>query len=83
MTSKKESRKLANPKDYMSDAETVAQELGKAESMDDFFGKDGIFARLFANTLEQMMEAELTEHLGYEPYEVKETCPKNMYPSLG
>ena len=39
--------------------------------MDDFFGKEGIFARLFANTLEQMLEAELTEHLGYEPYEAK------------
>lgn len=71
MTRKKENRQRANPQDYMPDAETVAQELGKAESMDDFFGKDGIFARLFANTLEQMMEAELTEELGYEPYEAK------------
>ena len=71
MTPKKESRQRANAQDYMPDAETVAQELGKAESMDDFFGKEGIFARLFANTLEQMMEAELTEELGYEPYEAK------------
>ena len=39
--------------------------------MDDFFGKEGIFAKLFANTLEQMMEAELTDHLGYEPYEAE------------
>jgi transposase-like protein len=39
--------------------------------MDDFFGRDGIFARLFASTLEQMLEAELSEHLGYEPYEAK------------
>jgi transposase-like protein len=37
--------------------------------MDDFFGRDGIFAKLFAHTLEQMLEAELSEHLGYEPYE--------------
>ncbi len=37
--------------------------------MDDFFGKEGIFARLFATTLEQMLEGELTEQLGYEPYE--------------
>ncbi len=37
--------------------------------MDDFFGKEGIFARLFANTLEQMLEAELTAQLGYERYE--------------
>jgi len=71
MTEKKADRKRANPQDYMPDAETVAEELGKAQSMDDFFGKDGIFAKLFANTLEQMMEAELTDHLGYEPYEAK------------
>jgi transposase-like protein len=39
--------------------------------MDDFFGKEGIFARLFAKTMEQMLEAELSDQLGYEPYEVK------------
>ena len=71
MTDEKRSRKRANPQDYMPDAETVAAELGKAQSMDDFFGKEGIFAKLFANTLEQMMEAELTDQLGYEPYEAK------------
>jgi putative transposase len=37
--------------------------------MDDFFGRDGIFAKQFANTLEQMLEAELSDELGYEPYE--------------
>jgi putative transposase len=55
----------------MPGAEEVARELATAKSMDDFFGKEGIFARLFAKTLEQMLEAELTEHLGYEPYEAK------------
>jgi len=55
----------------MPSAERVARELAKAKSMDDFFGKEGILARLFAQTLEQMLEAELTEHLGYEPYEAK------------
>jgi len=55
----------------MPSAERVARELATAKSMDDFFGKEGIFARLFANTMEQMLEAELTEHLGYEPYEAK------------
>jgi hypothetical protein len=70
MTEKK-ARKRANPQDYMPEAEEVARELSKAGSMDDFFGKEGIFARLFANTLEQMLEEELTDQLGYEPYEVK------------
>ena len=51
--------------------ERVQAALAQAQSMDDFFGKEGIFAQLFAETLEQMLEAELSEHLGYEPYEAK------------
>jgi putative transposase len=52
----------------MPSVERVQQELASAKSLDDFFGKDGIFARLFADTLEQMLQAELTAHLGYEPH---------------
>src|SRR5215216_252066 len=48
--------------------ERIHQELARAQSLDDFFGKEGIFARLFATTLEQMLDAELTAHLGYEPH---------------
>jgi len=55
----------------MPSAEEVERELASAQSVDDFFGKEGIFARLFARTLEQMLEAELTAQLGYEPYEAK------------
>jgi len=55
----------------MPSAEEVAAALGKAESTDDFFGKEGIFAELFGKTIEGMMEAELSEHLGYERYESK------------
>ena len=46
----------------------MQQALGSARSLDDFFGKEGIVARLFADTLEQMLEAELTAHLGYEKH---------------
>jgi len=67
MTPTRRNRKHANPQDYMPDAETVAQELGKAQSMGGLFGKDGICARLFANTLEVMMKAELTDHLSFGP----------------
>lgn len=56
------------PPPFLPSAERVQQELATAKSIDDFFGKDGIFARLFAGTLEHMMEAELTAQLGYEPY---------------
>src|SRR3712207_5050070 len=48
--------------------ERIQHELASAKSIDDFFGKEGIFARLFAGTLEQMLEAELTAQLGYPPY---------------
>jgi putative transposase len=57
--------------EVMPSAEEVQRELAKARSVDDFFGKEGIFARLFAHTIEQMLETELSGHLGYEPYEVK------------
>ena len=52
----------------MPSVERIQQELGSAKSLDDFFGKEGIFARLFADTVEQMLEAELTAHLGYPPH---------------
>ena len=31
-------------KPHLPSLETIQQELGKAQSVDDFFGKDGIFA---------------------------------------
>jgi putative transposase len=57
--------------EHIPSVELIQQELGKAESIDDFFGKEGIFARLFAETLETMLEAEISEQLGYERYEAK------------
>src|SRR3954469_13681921 len=62
----KEQRKMEIPS-----LECIQQELGSAKSIDDFFGKGGIFARLFATTLAQMLDAELTAQLGYEKYEAK------------
>ncbi len=56
---------------YKPQVEEVMKELGQAKSIDDFFGKEGIFARLFARTLEEMLEAEMNEHLGYKKYEAK------------
>lgn len=48
--------------------ERVREELGRAKSIDDFFGKEGIFAKLFARTVEEMLEGELSAQLGYERY---------------
>ncbi len=68
------SEKKSKPRDIqeiMPSAEEVQRELAKVKSMDDFFGKEGIFARLFAHTIEEMLETEMSEHLGYERYEAK------------
>jgi len=69
--SEKRSKKKKDIQARMLSAEEVAQELGKATSIDDFYGKDGIFARLFSKTIEEMLEAELTSELGYERYEAE------------
>ena len=53
------------------DLEQIEAALSQAESVDDFFGKEGILAQLFARTVEQMLEGELTAQLGYEKYEAK------------
>jgi putative transposase len=55
----------------MPSAEEIQRALASVENIDDFFGKDGVFARLFGDTLTQMMQGELTAQLGYEPYEAK------------
>lgn len=60
-----------NQKFDMPSAEEVMSKLSDVTSPDDFFGADGIFSQLFAKTIEQMLEAELTDHLGYEKYEAK------------
>ena len=52
-------------------AEQIQRELDKASSIDDFFGKEGIMARLLGDMLTEMMRAELTSELGYERYEAK------------
>jgi transposase-like protein len=70
MTQKKKSQK-DSIQDSMPSAEEVQKELATAKSVDDFFGKEGIFSRLFSDTLEQMLETELTEKLGYDRYEAK------------
>jgi transposase-like protein len=57
-----------SPQVTMPSAERIAEELGRVKSLDDFFGRDGVFARLFAKTLEGMLATELTQHLGYERY---------------
>jgi putative transposase len=71
MPDKKQAKDQPASKITMPSAEEVQRALAGVENMDDFFGKDGVFARLFGETLTQMMQGELTAQLGYEPYEAK------------
>ena len=50
--------------EHLPSVEKIQRELGKAESIDDFFGKEGIFSRLFADAMETMLEAELNRPSG-------------------
>lgn len=43
-------------------------DLSKAKNYDDLMGKEGAIKKLIAKSIEQMLESELTEHLGYEKY---------------
>jgi len=71
MPDKKSSDQQAKQPVPMPSAEAIQRELAAVETIDDFFGKDGVFARLFGETLTQMMQGELSAQLGYEPYEAK------------
>ena len=43
-------------------------DLTHAKTYDDLMGTDGAIKKLMRSALEQMLDAELTEHLGYEKY---------------
>ena len=48
--------------------EQLKADLSKAKTYEDLMGKDGAIKKLISKSLEQMLESELTEHLGYEKY---------------
>ena len=48
--------------------EQLKADLSKSKTYDDLMGKDGAIKKLIAKSLEQMLESELTEHLGYDKY---------------
>lgn len=55
---------------------TIQNVLGGAENMDDFFGKNGLLAKLFKTTIESAMEAEMDNTLGYSKH-MKVGAPNN------
>ncbi len=48
--------------------EQLKEDLKKARTYDDLMGEDGAIKKLLKMSLEGMLEAELTEHLGYDKY---------------
>lgn len=50
--------------------EQLKKDLVHAKTYDDLMGQDGAIKKLMKAALEGMLDAELTTHLGYEPYEV-------------
>ena len=48
--------------------EQLKADLSKAKNYEDLMGKNGAIKKLISKSLEQMLESELTEHLGYEKY---------------
>jgi transposase-like protein len=46
--------------------EQLQKDLANAKTFEDLMGKDGAIKKLMKNSLEQMLEAEMSEHLGYE-----------------
>jgi putative transposase len=46
----------------------LQEDLKKCQTMDDLLGKDGAIKKLIKNAVEQMLQCEMTEHLGYEKH---------------
>ena len=46
----------------------IQEEMAKCKSMDDIAGKNGLLKRMLKEMTEQMLEGELTGHLGYEKH---------------
>lgn len=46
----------------------VEEEMGKCKTMEDLSGKNGLLKRMLKEMTEQILEAEMTEHLGYEKH---------------
>ena len=59
----KEQRKIIIPDlDYQA-------EVRKCKTMEDVVGKNGLMQKLFKDVIQQLLEAEMEEHLGREKYE--------------
>jgi putative transposase len=49
----------------------IDQELSKCKTMDDLCGKNGLLQRLIGGMVEQMLEKEMEEHIGYAKHSIE------------
>lgn len=49
----------------------VQEELIKCKTMEDISGKNGLLKRMLKDMTEQILEAEMTDHLGYEKHSIE------------
>ena len=52
-------------------------ELAKCKTTDDLTGKNGLIQRLIGGMLEQMLQKEMDEHLGYEKHRARKDGLEN------
>ena len=48
----------------------LQKDIANAKTYEDLMGKDGAIKKLLKSSLEQMLTAEMNEHLGYEKHSV-------------
>ena len=48
----------------------LQKDIANAKTYEDLMGKDGAIKKLLKSSLEQMLTAEINEHLGYEKHSV-------------
>ena len=52
-------------------------ELKKCKTMEDVVGKNGLMQKLLKDVMQNLLEAEMSAHLGRDKYERNEEAPKN------
>lgn len=60
---------ILSDEDYDRAFNTVSRHLAtKAKSIDDLSGKNGLMSQMFGKAIQDMLEAEMTNHLGYDKH---------------
>lgn len=60
-------------------AESIAEALSEVTSIDQLEGKNNILGKLFQQTVDKLLEAEMDEHLGYGKHQRRDYLPNSQY----